>query len=507
MARKKMESGESSSVRTTRSSSRFFVLEDNADEFPALISGDLRPQTPATKVVESIATKGTAGKSLNTVKLVTPIAGTTGAGQLTVITMAETSNEGLKNPGKAVKNQKTGAGQIQQAPEEADMGNKPWNALFKDNRAPSHGIKLRYIPPKGNILDLTDRVMPTMVEMWGHCLVGFFTGRFPGLKAVHELREKWGVKCLVRSHDKGWIIFKFQNEADRLKVLNEGPYSIFGKLLMLKMLSEDFSFEDEEFLKVPIWVKFPNLPMSLWNEGVMSEVASMIGVPLSTDKVTQERTNHNYARVLIEVDVSKPPPLSFPIRLPSHKVIKQWVRYETFPNYCFHCKEYGHHPFICKKLAEKEMKEKNDKEKNDIVVVREDELKIQGEEVGVKEMEGQGKSIVTVLEPAIMAEEKIMPEAAVLEETESESSGYGSFETDNGSGEEDLDQTDTANFDEVYMDGKVFMIRKDANVNRNRMTRRIPGLSWEETFAKNKMALPNLFKSKKKRKKRLTGRK
>ncbi|CAH9111758.1 unnamed protein product [Cuscuta europaea] len=87
----------------------------------------------------------------------------------------------------------------------------------------------------------------------------------------------------------------------------------------------------------------------------MSEVASMVGVPLTTDKVTQDKSNHNFARVLIEVDVSKPPQLSFPIRLPSRNVFKQFVVYETFPSFCFHCKEYGHHPFICKILAEKEI--------------------------------------------------------------------------------------------------------------------------------------------------------
>ncbi|CAH9084853.1 unnamed protein product, partial [Cuscuta epithymum] len=103
-----------------------------------------------------------------------------------------------------------------------------------------------------------------MVEMWGYCLVGHFTGKFPGLKAVHDLKATWGVRCLVRSHNKGWVIFKFGNEEDRLKVLHDGPYNVFGKLLMLKVLSEDFSFEDEEFLKVPIWVKFPKLPMKLW---------------------------------------------------------------------------------------------------------------------------------------------------------------------------------------------------------------------------------------------------
>ncbi|CAH9120294.1 unnamed protein product [Cuscuta europaea] len=107
-----------------------------------------------------------------------------------------------------------------------------------------------------------------------------------------------------------------------------------------------------------------NLHMKLWNEDAMSEVASMVGVPLSTDKVTQDRSNNFYARVLIEVNVSKPPPLSFPIRLPSRKVVNQSVVYETFPNFCFHCKEYGHHPFICKKLATQE-REKAREEKEE----------------------------------------------------------------------------------------------------------------------------------------------
>ncbi|CAH9075787.1 unnamed protein product [Cuscuta europaea] len=231
---------------------------------------------------------------------------------------------------------------------------KAWSSLFKDNRDPSNGLKLRYIPPKGKSLDFGDRILPSMIEMWGFCLVGYITGKFPGLKAIYDLKNTWGVSCQIKTHAKGWIIFKFQNDGDREKVLNGGPYTIFGMQLLLKSLSEDFSFDDDEFLKVPIWVKFPNLHMKLWNEEAMSEVASMVGVPLSTDKVTQNRSNHHFARVLIEVDVSKPPRLSFHIRLPSRKVVNQMVVYETFPNFCFHCKMYGHHPFICKKLASKE---------------------------------------------------------------------------------------------------------------------------------------------------------
>ncbi|CAH9095681.1 unnamed protein product [Cuscuta europaea] len=234
---------------------------------------------------------------------------------------------------------------------------KQWNTLFKDNRAPSEGLKLRYIPPTSDMLDFSDRVLPSMVDIFGYCLVGFFTGRFPGLKATYSLTQKWGVHCQVKPHDKGWVVFKFKNEADRTKVMLEGPYILYGKLLVLKVLSDDFSFEDDEFLKVPIWIKFPKLPVRLWNEDTISEVASKVGIPLTTDRITLERANHNFARVLIEVDVSKPPPFSFPIKMASGRIFEQRVLYETFPNYGFHCKLYGHHPFICKHLADKEKTE------------------------------------------------------------------------------------------------------------------------------------------------------
>ncbi|CAH9090426.1 unnamed protein product [Cuscuta europaea] len=423
MARKKQGGAgvSSTTTYTSRSSQRFALFEGSDEEFPELISAMNRTGTvPATIELQAEAESGKqlistepevaginkkAGRNAEVTKKAIPMqtlpvkktlqlqtaskalkpgdpAATLGRNSPATVEQVVTPKIPAAVLGERIKG---GAGQnyvlaekpkaiaveyeeetvkALTIPKEADMGNKPWNTLFKDNRAPTHGIKLRFIQPKGNVVDFTNRVMPTMVEMWGHCLVGCFTGRFPGLKAVYEMKEKWEVRCLVRPHDKGWIIFKFQNDADRMKVLNEGPYTIFGKLLMLKVLSEDFSFDDEEFLKVPIWVKLPNLPLQLWNEEAMSEVASMIGTPLTTDRITQERANHNFARVLIEVDVSKPPPLLVPIRLPFQKVFNQRVVYETFPNYCFHCKKYGHHPFICKELAEKEIEEKNGKEKN-----------------------------------------------------------------------------------------------------------------------------------------------
>ncbi|CAH9135339.1 unnamed protein product [Cuscuta epithymum] len=363
--------GESSS-RITRSTGNFDILADCDDEFPAL--GSITPVAP-----DAGAKTGDAAKPGQIVaKLSGQSVPKLGANK------TATSPNKMSEPVLIKQAQENASAKLAQnvtasllEKEQNKNGDagvvKPWSSLFKDNRDPSNGLKLRYIQPKGTSLDFTDRDLPSMVDMWGFCLVGFFSGKFPGLKVIYDLKNTWGVSCIVNTHSKGWIIFKFQNDEDRSKVLNGGPYTIFGIQLMLKALSEDFSFDDEEFLKVPIWVKFPNLHMKLWNEEAMSEVASMVGVPLSTDKITQNRSNHHFARVLIEVDVSKPPPLSFPIRLPSCKVVKQMVVYETFPNFCFHCKIYGHHPFICKKLVAKEQDEsivEKEKESEEIVVAK-----------------------------------------------------------------------------------------------------------------------------------------
>ncbi|CAH9121022.1 unnamed protein product [Cuscuta epithymum] len=369
MARKKLTNAESSLGRVTRSTASFNLLDGLDEELHTLGNA-----TPATLDVGVSTLAGLTAKAENVSKPGQIVAKIPGQSVPKLVANKEKRKETelRADATHAGGSSPLVHGQTTVIPTSSGTAN-PWSSLFKDNRAPSNGFKLRYIPPSGTTIDFSDRIMPSMVEMWGFCLVGCFTGKFPGLKAIYDLKNTWGVKCIIKPHDKGWVLFKFQSEDDRTKVLKEGPYTIFGKLLMLKALSDDFSFDDEEFLKVPIWVKFPNLHLKLWNEDALSEIASMVGVPLATDKVTHDRSNHHFARVLIEVDISKPPPLSFPIRLPSRKVVKQFVVYETFPNFCFHCKIYGHHPFICNKLAQRNDETVSEK-------VEDEQIKIGGKE-------------------------------------------------------------------------------------------------------------------------------
>lgn len=64
-------------------------------------------------------------------------------------------------------------------------------------------------------------------------------------------------------------------------------------------------FDANIFRQIPIWVKFPSLPVGYWSIKALSKVASAIGIPLYTDGFTTTVEKILYVRVLIEMDISK----------------------------------------------------------------------------------------------------------------------------------------------------------------------------------------------------------
>jgi len=62
---------------------------------------------------------------------------------------------------------------------------------------------------------------------------------------------------------------------------------------------------------------FPKLPLNCWGVGSLSRIASAIGVPLFSDEYTTKQTRISYARMLIEVNVTKAIPQQITIMDPN----------------------------------------------------------------------------------------------------------------------------------------------------------------------------------------------
>lgn len=99
--------------------------------------------------------------------------------------------------------------------------------------------------------------------------------------------------------------------------------------------------------KVPVWVRFRNLHFSLWNSESIGKLASYLGKPLATDKLTANRLRLEYARVLVEIEISETLIESVPL-VTKKGTIHLPIEYEWKPLKCINCHGLGHAIKTCR---------------------------------------------------------------------------------------------------------------------------------------------------------------
>ena len=151
-----------------------------------------------------------------------------------------------------------------------------------------------------------------------------------------------GEKPEVFLHDEGYYIIKFKSLNDMNEVMYSGPYTISNRPIILKQWSAEFEFGKEFLTEIPLWANFPKLPLNCWGAGSLSHIASAIGVPLFADECTTKQTRISYARMLIEVNVTKPVPEKIAVKDPNGRTFTQDVVMEWKPLYCEKCQRIGH---------------------------------------------------------------------------------------------------------------------------------------------------------------------
>ncbi|KAH0672818.1 hypothetical protein KY290_025047 [Solanum tuberosum] len=157
-------------------------------------------------------------------------------------------------------------------------------------------------------------------DKWKCALIAYVIGECPGYKTMSRyITMKWTTvtKPDVYLHEEGYYIVKFQNLSDKNEILYIGPYTINNRPIILKNRCPDFDFGSEFFAEIPLWVTFPKLPLNCWGVGSLSRIASAIEFPLFADECATKQTRISYARMLIEVNVTKPIPQQITVMDPN----------------------------------------------------------------------------------------------------------------------------------------------------------------------------------------------
>ncbi|CAN1184950.1 hypothetical protein LINPERPRIM_LOCUS39252 [Linum perenne] len=109
-------------------------------------------------------------------------------------------------------------------------------------------------------------------------------------------------------------------------------------------------FNEEEPLRTILtWVRLSKLPIHFFNRTAITRIGNHIGRTVRLDLATSEGARARYARVCVDVDLSKPLLGKYMI---GERVF--YVEYESLENLCYTCGMYGHKLDACRSTNEPE---------------------------------------------------------------------------------------------------------------------------------------------------------
>lgn len=91
-------------------------------------------------------------------------------------------------------------------------------------------------------------------------------------------------------------------------------------------------------------------PQQYWDYELPRTMGKVFGTPIGIDKRNMERVYSYFVNVLVDIDVSKPVPLSFNVREEGGKQFQQNVEILKLLAFYSHCKIMRHEITQCRKL-------------------------------------------------------------------------------------------------------------------------------------------------------------
>lgn len=173
----------------------------------------------------------------------------------------------------------------------------------------------------------------------------YVVGTKPTIGAIKRFVDNqcvFAMKPLVLYHSDGYFMIRFANEEDRDKILCAGPYHLMRRLVVMKSWIQEFNFKEDILTTIPLCIKLPNLSLNYWNARVLTKIGSRLGLPLYADECTTQASRISFARILVEMDITKELPKSITIHGAKGKVFEQQVVYEWKPMFCQKCLQVGH---------------------------------------------------------------------------------------------------------------------------------------------------------------------
>ncbi|CAI0553062.1 unnamed protein product [Linum tenue] len=149
--------------------------------------------------------------------------------------------------------------------------------------------------------------------------------------------------------NNGCFLVRFRNQKDYELAIEKGPWLLSETYLTVNRWFKGFNPWKATVKSTIVWVQLPDLPIEFFNVEAVTMIAELIGKPIRVDRATELGARGNYARVSVEVDLTKP-------LLSKYKVegVTYIIQYEGLEDICGECGMYGQrsNKCSCKQMGE-----------------------------------------------------------------------------------------------------------------------------------------------------------
>ena len=195
------------------------------------------------------------------------------------------------------------------------------------------------------VVKLTKETKNRIRKSWSKNVIVKLVGRAVGFsymqsKLVQLWRPSGRMDCVDLTH--GFFLVRFYAKEDLDAVLDKGPWFIGDIFLSLRPWEPFFKPSAASVSSIAVWVRLHELPIELYETDALKQIGESLGRVLRIDAHTAMEARGKYARLCIQIDVSKP--LVDTILIGR---FEQPVMYEGIHKLCFTCGRVGNKVETC----------------------------------------------------------------------------------------------------------------------------------------------------------------
>ncbi|CAL2256144.1 unnamed protein product [Prunus armeniaca] len=199
---------------------------------------------------------------------------------------------------------------------------------------------------RGPCIRFCTKVKERLYHPWWNAIIIKLMGRTHTYSfLLARLRQKWsllkGAMSLIDMENNFYVV-RFVLEEDMKYVFSRGPCVIAGKSLVMQRWKPSFDPNEATMTHMAVWVRITGLHVEWFNPEAIKRIGDLIGVTYCIDTHTVAQARGKYARICIELDLTKP--LSANVQVENN-----WyaIEYEGLHLVCFGYGIYGHNRNQC----------------------------------------------------------------------------------------------------------------------------------------------------------------